>query len=88
MREAIASVPPLEKRPFLRFNTQSIYATDISGVTWWRVPVIATPEPRRLTAAHEYLAEVEGVLQDERGLDILLFVGNPVEAEAPETALK
>ena len=72
----------------LDVNTKSIYGTDIAGVTWWRVPIIAKPEPRRLTAVHEYLAEVEGILQDERGLDILLFVGAPFESETPEPALK
>ena len=86
-RDALASVPPFEGVEF-EVNTKSIYGTDIAGKTWWRVPMIATPEPRHLTAVHEYLAEVEGVSQDERGLDILLFVGNPAEAETPEPALK
>ena len=87
VRDAIASVSPFEGVQ-LDVNTKAIYGTDVAGEIWWRVPMIATPEPRRLTALHEYLAEVEGVLQDERGLNVLLFVGAPVEDQAPEPALK
>ena len=87
VRDAIASVPPLDGFQF-EVNTPSIYADQVAGQTYWRVPMIVTPEPRRLTAIHEYLAEVEGVLQDERSLDILLFVGAPMEAETLTTAAK
>lgn len=87
VRNAIASIPPLEG-VHLDVNPERIFGTDVAGKIWWRVPLIATPRPRRLSALYEVLAEIEEVLQDERSLDILLFVGDPVEDEAPEPALK
>ena len=87
VRDAISSVPPL-KGVHLDVNPNGIFGTDVAGKTWWRVPLVASPRPRRLTALYEVLAEIEEVLQDERGLDILLFVGPPIETETPEPALK
>ena len=87
VRDVIAKTPPL-KGIKLDINPQGIFDTDVAGKIWWRVPLIATPRPRRLSALYEVLAEIEDELQAERGLDILLFVGNPVEDEAPEPALK
>ncbi len=87
VRDVIARIPPL-KGVKLDVSPQGIFGTDVAGQIWWRVPLIATPRPRRVTALYEVLAEIESILQDEHNLDILLFVGNPIEAETPEPVLK
>lgn len=80
VRESIQSVPAFEGMQ-LDVNEKGIITTEVGGTTWWRVPVVPTPWPRRMTALYEALAEVEGHLQEERGLDILLFPGDPAQIE-------
>lgn len=75
VRDVLAATPPFEGID-LRVDENGIIATDVGGQKWWRVPVTASPFPRRLSLLYEALAEIEGVLQDERGLDILLFVAD------------
>ena len=50
---------------------------------WWRVPLIPQPWPERLSPIYEVLAEIEGDIQDDHGLDILLSLGEPVNVENP-----
>ena len=83
MSHAIDSVPPL-KGIRLEVNYKGIYTGVSGGVDWWRVPIIATPEPKNTCAVSEVLAEIEKVLQDERGLDILPFIGDPPAGELDE----
>lgn len=75
VRESIAATPSFDGTS-LTVDENGIIATDVGGQTWWRVPVIPTPFPRYLSPLFESLAEIEGVLQDERGLDILLFAAD------------
>jgi hypothetical protein len=75
VREFIA-MTPLPDDMSLTVNENGIVATDVGGQIWWRVPVIPSPFPRYLSPLHEALAEVEGHLQDERRLDILLFAAD------------
>ena len=78
VRESINSVPPFDGMQ-LRVNEHGIIRDTVGGRLWWRVPVIPTPQPRRQSALYEALAEIEGDLQDRRGLDVLLFIGNDPE---------
>lgn len=87
VRESIQSVPAFEGMK-LEVDEADIHATEVGGQTWWRVPVIPTPWPHRMFALYEALAEIEGHLQNERGLDILLFPGDPAKTEQAEPALK
>ncbi|GAB4452315.1 MAG: hypothetical protein OHK0029_02980 [Armatimonadaceae bacterium] len=59
----------------LTVDASGIVASEVGGKTWWRVPVIPTPYPERKSSLYDVLAEAEGILQDEQGLDILLFPG-------------
>ena len=65
-------------------NEAHIYGTDINGRTWWNVPVRVVPAPRLRVALYEIMAEIEGVLQDDRGLDIHLIPDVFFEEETPE----
>lgn len=65
----------------LEVEDKGVVATQIGNKTWWRVPIYATPLPDYLFTLYEALADVEGNLQDDRGLDILLFsVDTPLPA--------
>lgn len=87
VRDAIAHSPPYE---YMRLDVDEvgIIATEVGGKTWWREPVIPSPMPRRRTAMYEAFAEIEGYLQDERGLDILLFAGDFENAGKSEPVMK
>ena len=86
VRDAITLVPPLEGTR-LEVDENKIYYTVVDGTKWWRVPIIPTPVPRRRFALYEVMAEIEGVLQDEQGLDILLVSGEPAEDDLAESVL-
>ena len=86
-RDAIASVPPFDGIR-LEVNEASIYGTDINNRIWWNVPVRAIPAPRLRFAMYEMMAEIEGILQDDRGLDIHLIPDALSEPEATEVAAK
>ena len=75
VRESIAATPPFEGI-HLSVNENGVIATNVGGQIWWRVPITPSPFPRHLSPLYEALAEIEGVLQDERGMDILLFVAD------------
>lgn len=79
VRDAIHRIPPFDGMT-LDVDESGIYATQMPGKVWWRVPIIAIPEPTRMFKLYEALAEIEGILQDEQGLDILLFAGDPEHA--------
>ena len=81
VREAIAAAPPFDDMT-LDVDENGIFSTISGDKAWWRVPVIPHPWPERMYALYEALAEVEGMLQDEQGLDIILFPGEPAEATA------
>ena len=81
VRESIANAPAFEGME-LEVDENGILSTTIGDKIWWRVPVIPCPWPRRMSALYEALTEIEDDLQEERGLDILLFAGDPVMTAA------
>ncbi len=83
VRAVIAQAPPFNGMT-LDVDANGIYSTVSGDQTWWRVPVIPRPWPHRMYALYEALAEIEGVLQDEQGLDIILFPGELAEPEPVE----
>lgn len=83
VRAVIAQSPPFDNMT-LDVDANGIYSTISGDQTWWRVPVIPRPWPHRMYALYEALAEIEGVLQDEQGLAIILFPGEPTEAGPAE----
>ena len=77
---AIAGVPPLEGIR-LEVNYKGIYTGVSGGMDWWRVPIIAMPEPKSASAFLEILAEIECLIGEEYDdCYILLFPG-----ESPQT---
>ena len=49
---------------------------------FWYVPILPTSQPRKMYAYYEALAEVEGKLDDNDGLDVLLVPVIPEEQPA------
>ena len=86
VRDAITCVPPLEGTS-LTVDEEGIYGTQINGETWWHVPVVPNSVPRRMYPLYEVFSEIEEVLQNERGMDILLFGGDIPGKMPPEPAL-
>lgn len=86
VRHAIDSIPPLESTT-LEVDDTGIYSTESGGKKWWHVPITPNPWPMRMYPLYEVLAEIEGALQDEQGLDILLFAGEPTEIISAEPTL-
>lgn len=72
VRESIMSLPPFAGLQ-LEVDEAGIVSNNVGGKIWWRVPIVATPWPQRMSPLYEALAEIEGHLQDERGYDILLY---------------
>ncbi len=87
VRQVIASVPPLEATT-MEVDDTGIYSTENGGKKWWHVPIIPNPWPHRMYALYEVLAEIEGVLQDEQDLDILLFAGEPTEKISAQPSVR
>ncbi|MBC7528163.1 MAG: hypothetical protein H7308_11500 [Chthonomonadaceae bacterium] len=81
VRDAINALPTFEGLT-LEVEEQGIYANEVGGQTWWRVPVLPHPAPYRMSRLYEALAEIEGYLQEEQNLDILLFVSDFEEVKA------
>ena len=50
-------------------------------VLWWHVPVYPDPAPKDPYQYYDALAEIEGDLQDEQGLDIALLPASVQQAE-------
>lgn len=86
VRDAITCVPPLEGTS-LTVDEKGIYGRDTNGKTWWHVPIVPNPVPRRMYPLYEVLTEIEEVIEEKRGMDILLFVGDIASAEPIEPAL-
>ena len=81
---AIAAVPPFEG-VYLDVNYKGIFTGVSGGVNWWRVPTIATPEPKSASAFLEILAEVECLIGEEyEDCYILLFRGDAPQTESDE----
>jgi hypothetical protein len=75
VRESIAVLPAFEGMQ-IEVDEAGITASNVGEKIWWRVPIVPSPWPKRMSALYEALAEIEGHLQDERGLDILLYPGD------------
>ena len=83
VREAIAQIPPFESMT-LDVDELGIVLHGERQQGMVACSCYSTPWPKRMYALYEALAEVEGILQEERGLDVLLFPGEPSEKVAAE----
>lgn len=73
----------LEEQEYAEGYKVSVLAKEIRRQgAFWYVPILPTTQPRKMYAYYEALAEVEGKLDENDGLDVLLVPAIPEEAAA------
>ena len=74
VRESLLSVPDFEETVF-EVDSEHIHSTELRGKRWWKVPIVPNPWPRRKTLLYEALSEIEERIEEEKGLDISMYLG-------------
>ncbi len=59
----------------IEIDTGRIHFTELRDQRWWKVPVIPNPWPKRMSLFYEIIGDVEERIEEEKGLDISMYLG-------------